>query len=101
MVLDFEDLIREQKGREYVVMPGTGVAVPDFLRHDVQIPYRNESADVSAKDVGKFIFNSRFPSAHRMVSGKKMAVCISGEVDFPIVDHENVTCIGINHGIFS
>lgn len=101
MVLDVEELIREQRGREYIVMPGTGVAVPDFLRHEIQIPYRDSSVDVSAREVNKLIQNSRFPSAHRMTTGKKMAVCISGEVDFPIVDHENVVCIGINRGIFS
>jgi hypothetical protein len=101
MVLDLEDLIREQNGREYVVMPGTGVAVPDFLRNDVQIPYRDVPTDVSAREVNKLIQNSCFPSAHRMVTGKKTAICISGEVDFPIIDHENALCIGINRGIFS
>jgi len=101
MVLDVEYLIREQKGREYVVMPGTGVAVPDFLRQEVQIPYRNSSVDISAREVGKLIENSRFPSAHRMSSGRKMAVCISGEENFPIFAHENAVCIGINRGIFS
>jgi len=101
MALDAEELIREQKGREYIVMPGTGVAVPDFIRQEVQIPYRKSFADVSAPDISKFIQNSRFPSAHRMVVGKKTAVCISGQVDFPITNNNNVACIGINQGIFS
>jgi hypothetical protein len=101
MVLDVEELIREYNGREYVVMPGTGVAIPDFLRNEVVIPYREFFSDISAQEVGKLIQNSIFPSAHRMSGGKKMAVCISGEEDFPVFNHESAICMGINRGIFS
>lgn len=101
MVLDTEELIREQQGREYVVMPKTGVAVQDFIRHEVQVPYRSTVADISPEELAKFVKNSRFPSAKKMCGIGHKAVCISGEMDYPVVDCDGFVTIGVDRGIFS
>lgn len=101
MVLDVEDLVRVQKGREYIVMPKTGVAIQDFLRNEVQIPYRNYIPDLSSPEVAKFVKNGNFPSARRLAGSGTRSVCISGEVDYPIIDHEDFAIIGVDRGIFS
>lgn len=101
MVLDVEDLVREQHGREYIVMPETGVAISDFIRQPIQVPYREQNVDLASNEVAHLIRNGRYSSAHRLAGSVRKTVCISGEVDFPAVYHDEYACIGVHRGIFS